>query len=340
MTVASPQSVSSQRLLWDALVLPLPQAEDAWRRWRESTDLEHLDNRSFHLLPALAGRMPAWIGNDPQRAILLGICRRAWSQNQVCRKLLADALEILSAAGIDRVAPTGPILWGALYWPDGAIRPIGSVDLLLEPVSLKRAFEALCQAGWNPANGIPDTAGNFYFDRGVSICAPSGGEVRVHWRALPNTDFSLRRPQPPPLEAIQPGQPALNQLARSLFCGADAHVRARPPGRAPASYLIPAEYSLVAALGGEHEDGLGWHYDAMMISRQPRLNWDVVAALLKRRTAARDRLDELQRDWGAEIPSEVTKQAWTSGMESIITSALRAYRRRKARSVVVRNIAK
>src|ERR1700691_4592061 len=107
MTVASPKAVSSQRLLWDAIVLPLPQAGNAWRRWRESIDLDHLDDRSFHLLPALAGRMPAWLEKDPQRAILLGICRRAWSQNQVCRKLLADALEILSAVGIERVAPTG-----------------------------------------------------------------------------------------------------------------------------------------------------------------------------------------------------------------------------------------
>jgi hypothetical protein len=310
MTVASPQSVSSQRLLWDAIVLPLPQAENAWRRWRESIDLDHLDDRSFHLLPALAGRMPAWLGNDPQRAILLGICRRAWSQNQVCRKLLADALEILSAAGIERVAPTGPIQWSALYWPDGAIRPIGKVDLLLEPAAVQGAFDALSKAGWNRANRIPDTSGNdFYFDRGAAMRAPSGGEVRVHWRALPNTDFSLRRPVPPPLEAMQPGQAAVNQLAR---------------------YAVPAEYSLVAALGGEHEDGLGWHYDAIMICRQPRLNWDVVAALLRRRTAARDRLDELRRDWDAEIPREVTKRAWTSGMESILTSALRAYRRRKA----------
>ena len=112
MSVAPPH-----RLLWDALTLPPAQAEDAWRRWRASVDLDHLDNDSFHLLPALAGRMEAWLANDRQQAILMGICRRAWSQNQIRRKVLTQALEILSTAGIERVAATGPVAWGPCIGP-------------------------------------------------------------------------------------------------------------------------------------------------------------------------------------------------------------------------------
>jgi hypothetical protein len=303
---AALECVSPQRLLWDALVLPSSQAEDAWRRWRASTDLNHLDNACFHLLPALAGRMPAWLGNDPQQSILLGICRRAWSQNQVRKKPLADALEILRAAGIERVAATGPVLWGELYWPEGAIRPVGRVDLLIEPASVRAAFEALVKSGWISEYGLPTTAGRpFYFGNGVPLRSPEGAEVRVHWRALPHTDVLLWRPQAAPLQALPAGQIA--------------------------TFAIPAEYALVAALGGEYEDELSWRYDAIMFCRRPSLNWKLVAALLRRRSAARNRLDELRYHWGAEIPPEVTMQpAWTRGLNLTLALALRVYRRAKA----------
>ena len=122
--------------------------------------------------------------------------------------------------------------------------------------------------------------------------------MKVHWRALPHTDFSLRRPDPFPLQVTPSGQ-----------------------------HAIPAEHALVAVLGGGLQDEIGWQYDAVMISRT-NLNWELVTALLRRRSAARDRLDELRRDWGMEIPREVTQPAWTSGVERILASALRAYRRR------------
>ncbi len=295
---------ASERLLLDALLLPSAAAEDAWRNWRASTDLDSLDKGSFHLLPALTGRMPDWLANEPQRAILLGICRRAWSQNQLQRKLLADAVQVLVAAGIERVAATGPIVWGALYWPVGAIRPIGMVDLLIEPAVVRPAFEALSQAGWKALNGIPDTGKKqFHFAAGTTVQSPSGGHVRVHWRALPNTDLSLQRPVFPPLEALRPDLVA--------------------------PYTIPPEQSLVAALGGVHEDGIDWRFDALMICRHAGLRWDKVAALLRWRSAQRQRLDALRRECGVDIPQAVTAVVWSNGVEQILASSLRAYRRRR-----------
>lgn len=293
-----------QRLLLDALTLPPPQAAAAWRSWRASSDLDRLDNGSFHLLPALAGRMPAWIADDPQQAILKGICRRAWSQNQIQRKVLTDALGILMTAGIQRVAATGPILWGPLYWPEGAIRPIGMVDLLVEPAAVPLAFEALLRASWEAPNGLPDCAGTrFYFAPGALLQSPDGGQMRLHWRALPNRDLSIRRPEFPPLEPAEPGLMA--------------------------PYNMPLEHSLVAALGGIHEDGVAWHFDALMICGQPGLHWDRVAALVKRRSAQRERLGTL-RDCGAAVPQAVTRPLWSSGIEHTLAAALRAYRRGKA----------
>ena len=286
-----------QRLLLDALILPLRQAGDAWRTWRAAANLDHLDDASFQFLPALAGRMPEWLVNDPAQAILLGICRRAWSQNQIRRKLLGDAIKVLNDAGIERVAATGPILWGALYWPDGAIRTIGRVDLLVEPALVRFAFDAFSKAGWKAPYGIPDLAGpQFYLAPGALMQSPLGGEVRLHWRALPNTYFHRKRPRFPPLEPLQPGQVS--------------------------PYALSLERSLVAVLGGNYVDEVDWHCDAFMICRHAGIRWEQVAALLKWRSTLRARLDEV-RDWGAEIPSSVTKPALTRGLEQILVSMLR-----------------
>ena len=111
---------------------------------------------SFHLLPTLAGRMAPWLADDPEQEIVLGICRRAWSQNQLRRKLLANALAILGAAGIERAAAIGPVLFSA-QWPEGSIRPVGRVDLLVEPASVRAAFDAFLTAGWKPLCTLLDT---------------------------------------------------------------------------------------------------------------------------------------------------------------------------------------
>jgi hypothetical protein len=115
-------------------------------------------------------------------------------------------------------------------------------------------------------------------------------------------DLSLQRPESPPLEA----RPDL-----------------------PAPYTIPPEHSLVAALGGVHEDGIGWQFDALMICRHPGLRWENVAALLRHRSAQRKRLDELRRECAVGIPPAVTAPAWSNVVEQILASTLRAYRRRR-----------
>jgi hypothetical protein len=290
------------RLLWDAFVLPLPQAENAWRRWRESADLDRLDSLSFYLLPALAARMGPWLAGDPAQAILRGICRRTWSQNQLHRKRLADAVKILGAAGIERVAATGPVLWATLYWPGGAIRSLGGVDLLVEPASVQRALSALIEAGWKAPAGLPETSrSQFYFGCRASLRTPDEGDVRLHWRALPHTDFSLRRPGFPVLQPMPPGQIA--------------------------PCAIPAEHSLVAALGGDLQDQLSWDFDAILIARQAGLDWHRVAALLRWRTLARNRLAELERDGAANVPAEVTRPPRTGRLENVLASGFRVFRR-------------
>jgi hypothetical protein len=292
-------------LLLRALILPAGEAEETWRRWRASTDLDRLDSGSFHMLAALAGRMDTWLrADDPQRPILLGICRRAWSQNHLRLKDLSEAAAILRSAGIEKMAAIGPVLWGARYWPAGAVRSINTVDILVEPHRVRQALDVLLKAGWTAADRVPNLTGSqFYFDPAIRLRAASGGDVRLHWRALPNTDFSLRRPPAPSFEPAPSG-----------------HLTA---------YSIPLEHSLVAALGQTLSDGTDWRGDALMICQQSGIRWDTVRELLRWRGGARLGLDELRRDWGAPVPLDVTAVGWTGGVERMLAGWLRSYRLRK-----------
>ena len=64
--------------------------------------------------------------------------------------------------------------------------------------------------------------------------------------------------------------------------------------------------------------------------RQASLHCETVAALPRRRSTGRERLDEPQRNWGAEIPRAVTKPVWTGGLERLPGPALQVHRRSRA----------
>jgi hypothetical protein len=141
-----------------------------------------------------------------------------------------------------------------------------------------RSFDALTLAGWIATGGFPAASGNdFYFGYRVAMRDRDGGEIRVHWRSLPHTDFALRRP---PLPVLEP---------------------------------IPAEHSLVAALGGDMEDRLGWECDALFLCPRSGLDWNVITELLRWRSKARNRLEKLRREGRVEIPAEVTRPPRSKG---------------------------
>jgi hypothetical protein len=288
--------------LLKALIQPLPQAGDAWRSWRSSVDLDRLDPASFWMLPSLAARMQEWIVNDPQQDILVGICKRAWSKNQLVSQLGTQATEVLRSAGL-RPAWSGPAAWAQRYWPEGAIRPIEWVDLLLDYEAVGPAMDALSRSGWTVAGRRPNSrAAKFYFSPPIPVRYQSTGMVRLHWRDLPNTDFALRRP---------------------------------PLSQSP---NLSAEYDFLRILGGEFDDALDWRCDALMIGGARPLDWDSIVGLLKWRSRAKARLAELCREWNVEVPPHARKQVRTTVANRMVTGSLGTYRRLKFKLAVRRGL--
>jgi hypothetical protein len=67
-----------------------------------------------------------------------------------------------------------------------------------------------------------------------------------------------------------------------------------------------------------------------MICRRD-IDWDVVDGLLKWRSRAKIRLEELRRDWGVEIPPGLAVKLRRGYLERMLSAPLRVYRRAKGR---------
>ena len=62
-------------------------------------DLDQLDGDCLAVLPMLAGRLREWLpeeaATDPEREIMLGICKRGWAQNQLRYREVAETVNTL-----------------------------------------------------------------------------------------------------------------------------------------------------------------------------------------------------------------------------------------------------
>lgn len=260
--------------LLKALTLPPGPAHESWKRWRSAANIDNLDYESFVLLPALIGRFEPWLDGDPFSRILIGICRRAWSQNQVRQRDFDAVRAILNQANI-QLTSIGPLAWSSRYWPDRAIRPVGSVDLLIAPAAVPAAVEALRKEGYTNSD-----KSHHYFAPPIALQSPGGSPVTLHWRVMPNTAFALRRQ--PPIHFDRP---------------------------------ISTEEALVAAAGNMFNDGMDWRCDAAMIARATPIDWNRVAYHLRWRPQARRNLAALAAAGYAEVPSLSFHTGWPRLLE-------------------------
>ena len=260
-----------------ALLLPSGQAEPCWREWRRSADLEHLDAGALLLLPMLAHRLPAWLADDPARGVLLGICRRCWSHNQLKLRQLDHVVRDLREAGIGLIVVSGSAAWMFLYRP--ALRPIESLELVIRREHVAKAADALMTVGWTPAREIAtgedmDRIEGVWFDRGPD-------RLKLGWRIVPaSPEIAAERENLPRLQSVQ-------------ICDESA------------SLLAPEEMLLHALAGYRDPCEIDWRSDALQLLKSRRVNWRRMRGLLRDEPLALSRARELHEQWGAAIPAGV-----------------------------------
>jgi hypothetical protein len=278
----------AEDLLIAAIVLPAPEAEQHWREWRASADLDRLDEAAVLAFPLLGDRLPDWLEGDPARTMLLGICKRSWSRNQIKLKELAGILKRFREAGIARVAVAGSVAWTFYYAPSP--RPVESLELLVRRGEVGPASRVLKTAGWSPEGKLPT---NEELDRVEGIWFARGADrLKLSWRLLPwSEEVAAEREE---LRGVR-----------------EVHVHDEPVGLPSAEDML-----LCALVGYRDEREVEWRCDAMQLaslrSTRVRIDWRHIRRMLLDRPEAIARLQELKQNWNADIPPGVFrgKRKW------------------------------
>lgn len=152
--------------LWDALRLEAPQDGAAWRRWRASADLDRLDPLAYRLLPLLAKKLPAWTVDDAQGNLLVGIVRRAWTENRLVYGKLQRVLEL---AGPEAVAPSGVAGCATAFAQSGCVRLLFSLDGWVAAEAFLPLLAQLERQGWQRQHFWPESAAQLVDGSGVVL---------------------------------------------------------------------------------------------------------------------------------------------------------------------------
>jgi len=133
--------------LMRAALDPPDAALDSWRRWEQSGADARTDPVARRWLPLIGHNLRDAPVDPTARALFVEARRNAWAANLGLLDAARPALESLAADGIRTMLLKGAVLAAAPYFEPG-LRPIGDVDLLVEPVRARAAMRILEESGW------------------------------------------------------------------------------------------------------------------------------------------------------------------------------------------------
>ena len=136
-----------------------------------------MNAQSFATLPLLTQQLPAWAEGDAAKPVLLGICKQAWSRNQVLFQKLATAVGTLRERSLIPIVTGTPAT--DLMWGDRGSVPFRSLELLVARDTVTTALDALRQCGWEARDErLRNTVSQIHLTDG------QGDALALRWRLL------------------------------------------------------------------------------------------------------------------------------------------------------------
>jgi hypothetical protein len=240
---------------------PPDAALESWRRWERSGADARTDPVARRWLPLIGRNLRDAPVDPPVRALFAEARRHAWASNLRLLDAARPAIDSLAAAGIRTMLLKGAVLVNPPYGEPG-LRPIGDVDVLVDPVHAHTATSILEESGW-VAWSKPSER-DLLLTHALNLWKPPHGAIDVHWYLL----FECR------------------------WAGVDEGVwqRALPMPSVTSTTVVPAAADLlfhicVHGLRWSPVHAGHWVADAAGIIQTcgGRLDWDVVIAEAARR---------------------------------------------------------
>jgi lipopolysaccharide transport system permease protein len=266
----------------EALVLEPEAAHMRWTEWRSQIETDDFDGHVVTYLPLLNDRLTRWNAegatSDLHQVKLIGMCKRAWAQNQMRFNELADHWRMFVEGEITPLAFGGEPAWALMYQREQSVRPFASFEFLVERGQAETARRLLESSGWLLPPHTPQLTGRL-LDLQQDIWFSNGYErtLRLVWR-------------------VRNVAPALAVENEGI------------PGRVPhdlrgiAAFTLAPEELLFDALARPVDILITWRCDAIVLLRNHEVDWQRMQVLLDGQTVAKQRLQELNEMYAAGVP--------------------------------------
>lgn len=175
---------AEQEILLAAALMSGERAAEAWREWKARVPVRdvYLDAASFRLLPLVFKNVAPHVDDD-YLTVLKAAYRQAWIRNQILLRRVESVLAGLAAAGIPTLLLKGAALTEQ-YYRDRGVRPMGDLDVAVQPERAREAIDWLRGAGWQIGKSsslefdLRFRHGCPFRDEGAQV------EVDLHWHIL------------------------------------------------------------------------------------------------------------------------------------------------------------
>src|SRR5439155_12283356 len=158
-------------------------ARTAWHAWLAKSSIESSAFSLLQIGPMLYENLRRAGGTEGVRVgTIRGIHRRAWYDNQLRTRDASAALRCLHHGGIDPLV-LGDLTSAVAAAERGAVRPIRTIDLCVDPSEAIRAVALLEDQGWRPPHALTADAGKGATS--TRLRAATHQVLDLHWRPLP-----------------------------------------------------------------------------------------------------------------------------------------------------------
>ena len=168
----------SEQLLIRSLLAGPDTRNELWRKWRADVDLRDMSSAAAGILPLFGDEVSLWLEDDPDKRVIPGIRKQAWSLNRVRLHQVWAAAEHLQAAGIHSLVIGAAA--SALSLPDRTLA-VWHPGLLVRRAEARNAALRLSAIGWQaPGNEFSEATLNT--QSGVDLMHPQGGVISLCWQ--------------------------------------------------------------------------------------------------------------------------------------------------------------
>ncbi len=278
-----PEATGVERLLIHAAVGE-DRSAASWRAWRTNIDLEHIDSASASVLSLFGDELSPWIEGDPEKSLIVGVRKHAWSVSQHRTHELLTLLRALRKSFIEAMV-IGPSA-SALFFSSRTF-PIWHPTLLVRRSSVQDALQCLGSIGWRPC----DLAflNQLDLESSVELVNDGGSRISLCWQIFPCPNHVKDQ-----IEWMVWDHPQTLERRGERF------------------YVPAPELHLIEALLRSESANTLWVCEVLLLLRQGAPDWRYlrkVIGLLDRPDVVAYTLAMLRREWNAPVPWHLARAA-------------------------------